>query len=62
MIAVLIAKIVGTVRGCPAADYGAPCDWTVYAGVGMVAGSISLPVLALTRLKRRDAARHSARG
>lgn len=56
MIAVLIAKIVGAVQGCPAGEHGEPCNWYVYAAVGAVLGAISLPILALRRLRRGDAA------
>lgn len=56
MIGVFVAKVVGSFRGCePPPDLPA-CDWHVYAGVGMLIGVISLPVLSLIRLKRGDAA------
>jgi hypothetical protein len=55
MFAVLVAKIVGAVRGCPVTEDGAPCDWYKYALVGAVIGAVSLPVLALRRLRRDDA-------
>ena len=56
MIGVFVAKVVGSFRGCePLPDLPA-CDWHVYAGVGMLIGVISLPVLSLMRLKRGDAA------
>ncbi len=56
MIAVLVAKIVGAIQRCPAGEHGQPCNWGVYALVGFVLGGISLPVLALRRLRRDDAA------
>ena len=56
MIAVLVAKIVGAVQGCPAGEHGQPCNWYAYAAAGAVVGGISLPVLALRRLRRGDAA------
>ena len=52
MIAVLVAKIVGSVRGCEASSTGAPCDWQLYAIVGMILGAITLPALVLWRLRR----------
>jgi hypothetical protein len=53
MVAVLIAKIVGAVTKCSVeADTGAPCNWVTYAFFGAVAGSILLPVLAITSLRR----------
>lgn len=53
MIAVMIAKIVGSARGCqPPADLPA-CDWASYAFVGMVVGMIGLPLVSVMRLKSR---------
>lgn len=63
MFAVLIAKIVGGVRGCAPGSEGQPCDWHIYAGVGAVVGAISLPTLVLWRLRRPNGpVRHSERG
>jgi hypothetical protein len=59
MIAVLIAKIVGAIQGCPTGEHGAPCNWGAYVLVGFVVGAVSLPILALRRLRRGDAARTS---
>jgi hypothetical protein len=56
MVAVLVAKIAGAVQRCPAGEHGQPCNWYVYAAVGAVVGAISLPILALRRLRRGDAA------
>ncbi len=56
MIAVLVAKIVDAIQGCQAGEHGQPCNWYVYALAGAVIGAISLPVLALRRLRRDDAA------
>jgi len=56
MVAVLVAKIVGAIQGCRAGEHGQPCNWYVYALAGAVIGAISLPVLALRRLRRDDAA------
>jgi hypothetical protein len=54
---VLIAKIVGSIRNCEPPEGLPACDWHVYAGVGMLIGAITLPVLALRRLRKgeRDA-------
>jgi hypothetical protein len=53
MIAVMIAKIVGSARGCaPPPDLPA-CDWASYALVGMLVGVIGLPVVSVMRLKGR---------
>lgn len=54
MIAVLVAKIVGSVRACEPATGTPACDWHVYAAVGMLIGAISLPVLTLLRLRRGE--------
>ena len=54
MIGVFVAKIVGSARGCePPAGLPA-CDWHVYAGIGMLIGVVTLPVLALNRLRKSD--------
>jgi hypothetical protein len=55
MIAVLVAKIVGAIQGCAPGEHGQPCNWYVYAAVGAVVGGVSLPALALRRLRRADA-------
>jgi hypothetical protein len=55
MVAVLVAKIVGALKGCPPGEHGQPCDWYLYAAAGAVVGGVSLPVLALRRLRRGDA-------
>src|SRR5262245_30536135 len=53
MIAVLVAKIVGAVRGCkPEAETGAPCDWTTYWAWGARIGLVALPALAIWLLRR----------
>jgi hypothetical protein len=54
MIGVMVAKMVGSFRGCrPAAELPA-CDWHVYAGIGMLIGVTTLPALALWRLRSSD--------
>lgn len=56
MIGVFVAKMVGSIRGCqPAAELPA-CDWHVYAGIGMLIGVLTLPVIALIKLRRGDSA------
>ena len=64
MVAVLVAKIVGAVRRCPAAaETGAPCDWFLYAVVGACVGLVALPTTAIMLLRRgRRRAEHSDRG
>ena len=53
MIAVMIAKIVGSVRGCQPPDGLPACDWGHYAIVGMLVGVVLLPLLSIWRLTRR---------
>ena len=52
MIAVLVAKFVGSMQGCKPPEGLPACNWWVYAGIGAVVGAITLPVLALTRLRQ----------
>ena len=52
MIAVLVAKIVGAIRGCtPDAETGAPCGWFVYAIFGALTGLVVLPSVAIWRMR-----------
>ena len=63
MVAVLIGKIVEGVRGAPSCEGLPLCNWHVYAAVGAVVGATTLPLLVLTRLRRRDVRRdHISRG
>ena len=52
MIAVMVAKLVGSVQGCRPAEGLPACNWWVYAGIGAVIGALTLPVLVLTRLNK----------
>lgn len=54
MVGVVVAKFVGSIRGCNPGPELPACDWHVYAGVGMLIGVISLPILAISRLRRGD--------
>ena len=57
MIAVLIAKIVGSIQGCKAdADTGAPCDWTTYWTWGARIGLVLLPTVVILRMRKARAA------
>lgn len=56
MIGVFVAKVVGSIRGCNPGPELPACDWHVYAGIGMLIGVLTLPVLALNRLLRADKA------
>jgi hypothetical protein len=63
MIGVLVAKFVGIARRC-VPEQGLPaCDWHLYAFAGMIVGAVSLPLLALRRLRQpAPAGEHSERG
>ena len=52
MIAVLVGKFVGSVQGCEPPQGLPACNWWVYAGIGAVIGTLTLPVLALRRLNQ----------
>lgn len=53
MIAVLVAKIVGAIRGCTAdSETGAPCAWSTYWTWGARIGVVVLPTLVLWRMRR----------
>lgn len=56
MIGVFVAKVVGSIRNCAPPPEIPACNWQVYAGVGMLIGAVTLPVLALLRLRSGDAA------
>jgi hypothetical protein len=55
MVAVLIGKVVEGVRRAPTCEGLPLCNWHLYAAAGAVIGAVSLPLLALSRLRRRDA-------
>jgi hypothetical protein len=56
MIGVFAAKIVGWIQRCPSGENGMPCDWFTYALVGWVLGGLSLPAIAILRLRASDRA------
>jgi len=63
MVAVLIGKIVEGMRGAPSCEGLPLCNWHVYAATGAVVGAVTLPLLVLSRLRRRDVRRdHISRG
>ena len=63
MVAVLIGKLVEGIRGAPTCEGLPLCNWHVYAAAGAVIGAVSLPILALSRLRGRDARHeHTRRG
>jgi len=52
MIAVLVGKIVGLAQRCVPPEGLPACNWWLYAAVGAILGAITLPVLALRRLRQ----------
>jgi len=52
MIAVLVAKFVGSAQGCQPPEGLPACNWWMYAGIGALVGAVTLPFLALRRLNR----------
>lgn len=55
MIAVLIGTTIGKARGCAIIDGTSVCDnWYLYAAAGMILGAITLPVLVLRRLSKKQ--------
>ena len=55
MIAVLVAKIVGAIRGCsPDQETGAPCGWSTYWMWGAWAGLLLFPTVVLWRMRRAE--------
>ena len=61
MIAILIAKVVGGVRGCAAeAETGAPCDWLTYAIRGGLLGMVLLPSFIIWRMRKSRAAHRNS--
>jgi hypothetical protein len=53
MLAVLIAKFVGSYQGCKPPEDIPACNWGQYAFVGMIAGVIILPLVTILRLRSR---------
>lgn len=57
MVGVLVSVIVAAITKAPQCPSIPSCNWYIYAGVGGIAGAISLPILVLRRLRasERDA-------
>lgn len=53
MIAVLIAKFVGSFRGCQPPEGLPACDWNSYMIVGALIGVVGLPLVSIMRLRSR---------
>ena len=54
MTGVFVGKGVGFVSRCEPQPGLPACDWWWFALAGAVLGAVSLPVLALSRLRRSD--------
>jgi hypothetical protein len=54
MVGVGIGKLAGFLVRCTPVPGLPACQWWVFAGYGAAVGAISLPVLALWRLRRAD--------
>lgn len=55
MIAVLVAKVVGSFRNCQPPDGLPACDWEKYMIVGALIGVVGLPLVSIFRLRGRRA-------
>lgn len=53
MIAVLVAKFVGSFQGCKPPEGIPACNWGSYALVGMIAGVVILPLVSIIKLTSR---------
>ena len=60
MTGVLVSKMVAFFTKAPKCADLPTCDWHVYAGVGMVVGAITLPLLVLNKLRRMERDEHGA--
>ena len=54
MVGVGIGKLTGFFVRCTPVPGLPACEWWVFAGYGAAIGAISLPILALWRLRRAD--------
>jgi len=52
MIGVFTGKIVGLATRCVPPEGLPACNWWLYAGIGGILGALTLPVLALRRLRK----------
>jgi hypothetical protein len=56
MVFVLLGKVIEGARRSPSCEGLPICNWYLYAVAGAAVGAITLPILVLRRLRRRDAA------
>lgn len=59
MTAVFVGKAIGYFQRCEPIQGLPACSWEYYALAGAVLGAVSLPTLALWRLRRADSAADS---
>jgi hypothetical protein len=52
MIAALVAKIAGAMRGCRPPEGFPACDTWAFVLPGMLIGAVVVPVIAIRRLRR----------
>lgn len=62
MVAVLIAKLVGTLQRCEPTEGLPACNWHIYAGWGALVGVLILPTMALWRVRQSHAAEDATTG
>ena len=60
MVAVLIGKFLGFLQRCEAGEGLPACDWHIYAGWGALVGIVTLPTLALRRVRQSHKAEDAA--
>jgi len=53
MIAVLVGKLVGSVRGCAPANGLPACDHAAYLTVGSLTGLVLVPAVSVWLMRRR---------
>jgi hypothetical protein len=53
MMAVLVAKFVGSYQGCKPPEGLPACNWGQYALVGMITGVVLVPLVSIIGLTRR---------
>jgi hypothetical protein len=52
MIFVLVARIIGTFRKCVPGEGLPACDWHLFAAAGGILGAVSLPIIAISKLRK----------
>ena len=60
MVGVLIGKFAGFLQRCQATEGLPACEWHIFAGWGALVGLVTLPTLALWRVRQSHAADDAA--